>query len=74
MLSFDLNNDRMMTLSQTEHDKKVIVSKIASNGDVEEQKTIPAGQFVMLMNLYTHIMENNIQNDFINPYGKNKEV
>ena len=34
--------------------------------------TIPAGDMVMLVNLYKHIKENDIQNDFINPHGKNE--
>lgn len=32
---------------------------------------ISAGDFVMLLNFYKYVKDNNIQNDFINCYGKN---
>ena len=69
MLSFDVNNNRKVTVSQSVHDGNVTVT----HGN-ENTKTITAGNFVMLLNLYGYIMDNDIQNDFINPYGKNKEI
>lgn len=68
MLSFNVNNNNKLTVSQSVHDGNVIVTH--GNGNTE---IITAGDFVMLLNLYTYIKDNDIQNDFINPYGKNKE-
>lgn len=73
MLSFEINNGR-----------KMVVSQLHQNGDVEiwtgkdmqcdNNYDIPAGDFVMLLNYYRHIKDNNIQNDFINPHGASREV
>lgn len=68
MLSFNTNNNRKLTVSQSVHDGNVTVTR----GNVME--TITAGDFVMLLNLYSYIVDNDIQNDFINPYGKNAEA
>lgn len=67
MLSFNTNNNRKLTIAQSVHDGNVTVTR----GNVME--TITAGDFVMLLNLYSYIKDNDIQNDFINPHGKNTE-
>ena len=41
--------------------------------DTTDDIEISNGDMVMLVNLYQYIKRNDIQNDFINPYGKNKE-
>lgn len=77
-ITFAINNQRTLVLEQKEHDGPVSVFHLSPDG-VEEtdlvygRKLIPAAQAVMLNNLYWHIMENDIQNDFINYYGKNEE-
>lgn len=77
-ISFDINNGRKLVFEQAEHDGNVIVKHIKADGEVDTESVyaphrINVGQFVMLYNLYKHIMNNDIQNDFINPNGKNKE-
>lgn len=75
-LTYFVNNNGTMEITQDKPDGKVIVhtfydSKDSSDatGDIE----IPNGDMVMLVNLYQYIKSNDIQNDFINPYGKNRE-
>lgn len=68
MISFDVNNSGKITLEQNEHDKSVIVKH--GNGT---RDTISSWDFVMLLNLFFYIKQNDIQNDFINPHGKNRE-
>lgn len=75
-ITFDVNNGQQLVFEQDKHDGSVQVYRVRKeNGQYEhdEIKIIPNGQFVMLNNLYWHIMRNDIQNDFINPYGKNIE-
>jgi len=66
-LAYEVNNGGMLEIVQKDHDGTVIVSSAGradyfSNGDM-----------VMLMNWYRYVKDNDIQNDFINPYGKNRE-
>lgn len=70
---FNTNNNGILRLEQTAADGIVQVTR-EENGTAERIEKITAGDFVMLLNLYRHIKSNDIQNDFINPYGKNKEV
>lgn len=67
-MKFNVNNKRIMEVTQAKNDGEV---KISINGD--ELATISTGDFVMLINLYQYIKNNDIQNDFINPYGKNRD-
>ena len=71
-LIFDINNGQTMEWSQNEHDDTVHVS-IKYNDKKTLGYAIPAGDMVMLFNLYTYTKENDIQNDFINYHGKNKD-
>jgi hypothetical protein len=41
--------------------------------DLSKTEFIPNGDMVMLINLYRYIKDNDIQNEFINPNGKNHE-
>ncbi len=68
MITFNINNNRKLTIAQSVHDGNVTLTR----GNVME--TITAEDFVMLLNLYSYIKDNDIQNDFINPHGKNTEA
>ena len=69
---FHTNNHGFLNVEQTTTDADVKV-RTGTNNIVEHIEEISAGDFVMLINWYKHIKGNDIQNDFINPYGKNKE-
>ena len=71
-LSFKINNNGIMNIIQHEIDGKVIVKRLEKDKGYKTITTIPAGDMVMLVNLYKYIKENDIQNDFINPHGKNE--
>ena len=71
-LSFKTNNNGIMNMIQHEIDGKVTVKRLEKNNGYKQIVEIPAGDMVMLVNLYKYIKENDIQNDFINQYGKNK--
>ena len=66
LLEFNTNNGRTLYLHQYAPDGNVIVTG-ADNAYV-----IPNGDFVMLLNLYRYVKDGDIQNDFINPNGKNR--
>ena len=70
---FHTNNHGFLNVEQTTTDADVKV-RTGTNNIVEHIEEISAGDFVMLINWYKYIKGNDIQNDFINPYGKNKEV
>lgn len=53
----------------TEH----TVYRLEKNNGYKQIAEIPAGDMVMLINMYKHIKEHDIHNDFINPNGKNVE-
>ena len=69
-ISFDISNARQLVLIQDAHDGPIHFYKEDAHGVIEETGKIRATDFVMLINLYNHIMENDIKNDFINPNGK----
>lgn len=69
---FHTNNHGFLNVEQMTTDAPVKV-RTGTNHTVEHIEEISVGDFVMLINLYRYIKENDIQNDFINPYGKNKE-
>lgn len=74
-LSFKVNNNGLLNWVQNELDGTVHINKL--DADTKKYKhliDIPNGDMVMLFNLYQYIKRNDIQNDFINPYGKNKEA
>ena len=68
MISFDVNNGGKLTLEQENHDEKIMVKR-----DGIECYSVSPADMVMLLNLYRYTKANNIQNDFINPSGKNRE-
>ena len=67
-LSYNVNNGRTLEIVQEEHDGEVTVIHHDKSIDY-----IPAGDMVMLVNYYNYVKRYDIQNDFINPNGKNKE-
>lgn len=72
-ISFDINNQRQLVILQCNHDSGVIVTT-EYHGETETDRkpvNISAGDFVMLINLYQHIKENDIKNRFINYHGCN---
>ena len=71
-LSFKTNNAGILNMIQHEIDGKVIVKRLEKDKGYKTITIIPAGDMVMLVNMYKYIKENDIQNDFINPHGKNK--
>lgn len=70
---FHTNNHGFLNVEQMTTDAPVKV-RTGTNHTVEHIEEISAGDFVMLINLYKYIKDNDIQNDFINYHGKNKEV
>lgn len=73
-LIYFVNNNGTMEIKQDEPDGKVIVHTFHGSkdfSDTSDDIEIPSGDMVMLINLYQHIKSNDIQNGFINPYGKN---
>ncbi len=75
-LVYFVNNNGTMKISQDEPDGVVTVHTFHGFRDYSETRDdlkIPPGNMVMLMNYYKFVKENDIQNDFINPNGKNYE-
>lgn len=68
-ITYEVNNGNKLELIQRGHDGTVLIS----DNSISKVEFIPASDMVMLINFYRHIKENDIQNDFINPHGKNKE-
>lgn len=75
-LTYLVNNNGTMEISQKEIDGNATVHTFHGASDFSDTQNdiiIPAGDMVMLVNFYRYIKENDIQHDFINPSGKNKE-
>lgn len=71
-LIFEVNNGDTLFLTQVSKDGDTTLNRY--DGDRETyEATIPAGDMVMLLNFYRYVKRNDIQNDFINPYGKNTD-
>lgn len=67
---FNINNNGILKVQQDPANENVRIAE--ERGGVRiSAECITAGDFVMLINLYKHIKDNDIQNDFINPHGKN---
>ena len=71
-LSFKTNNNGLLNMIQHEVDGNIIVKRLEKGNGYKQIAEIPAGDMVMLVNMYKYIKENDIRNDFINQYGKNK--
>ncbi len=70
MIKFNINNGRAINLMQTKPDG--VVAVVTSNADLsaEDVYNISPGDFVMLLNYYRYIKDNDVQCDFINPGGR----
>lgn len=68
MITIPINNGREMEISQDKA-RELIVIETKENGLTDMRYGISEGDFVMLMNYYRYIKDNDIQCDFINPYG-----
>ena len=65
-ISFDVNNGGKLNICQAKHDGIISVNAGENKG-----YNIIAGDFVMLLNFYKYVKDNDMQNDFINYDGKN---
>ena len=75
MIEIEINNKRKMRINQTEADKirnGIALENIDSNGEVYRRDLISEDDFVMLMNYYRYVIDNDIQDDFINSNGLTK--
>ena len=76
-ISFDINNQRTMKLTQRQHGGKtlIVIEDQAGNHESmnDREAFIDPSDFVMLINWYRYIKRNDIQDDFINPNGKADE-
>lgn len=73
-LTYSTNNGGQLALVQRGHDGTVLIMN-SNRQNQKERKSdyISAGDMVMLINYYCYIVDNDIQNDFINPNGVNHE-
>lgn len=77
-ISFNVNNGGKMKLIQREHDGICLISTENEKGEnnnllSDKEAFISNGDMVMLLDYYIWVKRNDIQNDFINPDGKNYE-
>ena len=72
-LSFKTNNNGILNMIQHELDGKIVVKRLEKDKGYKTITSIPAGDMVMLFNMYKYVKENDILNAFINPNGKNIE-
>lgn len=71
-IELSVNNNQTLFLTQTSSDGDTILN--CYDGDrMTYECSIPAGDMVMLLNLYRYVKCYDIQNDFINPSGKNHD-
>lgn len=71
-IEIEVNNGQTLFLTQVSKDGDTILNRW--DGDkMEYERTIPAGDMVMILNLYRYVKDNDIYDSFINPKGKNKE-
>lgn len=76
MIKIDVNNGRQMEVFRggmvdtTGKVEECIQLAIRENEELKLDRIIPDGDFVMLMNYYRYVKDNNIQCDFINPNGQ----
>lgn len=68
-ISFDVNNGGKLEVCQTKHDGSISVSTGENKG-----YNISTADFVMLLNYYCYVKSNDIQNDFINYWGKERNL
>lgn len=71
-IELEVNNGQTLFLTQVSKDGDTILNRW--NGQtMRYERTIPAGDMVMLLNLYRYVKDNDIYDSFINPEGNNKD-
>lgn len=70
-LVFEVNNGRKLELVQREDNGTTLICSLDAP---DNEAYISAGDFVQLINLYRYCKRHDIQNDWINPNGKNTEA
>lgn len=70
-LVFEVNNGRKLELVQREDNGTTLICSLDAP---DNEAYINAGDFVQLINLYRYYKRYDIQNDWINPNGKNTGV
>lgn len=71
-IEIEVNNGQTLFLTQVSKDGDTILNRW--DGDkMEYDRTIPAGDMVMILNLYRYVKDNDIYDSFINPKGNKKE-
>ena len=68
---FYTNNNGILDVHQYSADGPVFVRHCRKEDF--SKRVINAGDFIMLINLYEYVIENDIHNSFINPNGERKE-
>jgi hypothetical protein len=71
-IELEVNNGQTLFLSQVSKDGDTILDRWDGT-KMEYERSIPAGDMVMLLNLYRYVKDNDIYDSFINPEGNNKE-
>jgi hypothetical protein len=71
-IELEVNNGQTLFLTQVRKDGDTILDRWDGQ-TMRYERTIPAGDMVMLLNLYRYVKDNDIYDSFINPEGKNKE-
>ena len=75
-IDIEVNNNRIMRITQTESDKVrncIELKTLDEKGNVDRNDLISEGDFVMLMNYYSFVKDNDIYDEFININGTNKK-
>lgn len=75
-IDIEVNNNRIMRITQTESDKVrngIGLKTLDEKGNVDRNDLISEGDFVMLMNYYSFVKDNDIYDEFINITGINKK-
>lgn len=74
MIEIEINNGGILKVSQTQADKLrcgIGIESIDSDENIARRDLIDEGDFVMLINYYRYIKDNDIKDDFINRNGLN---
>ena len=74
-LTFEVNNGQTLVLDQYDDGERVFIwTKGANDFTIGKTHIVQPETMVMLINYYRYIKDNDIQQDWINPNGKNKEA
>lgn len=72
MIKIEVNNKRQLQITQDHDTRKctgISIDTVSSKGKIEDNTNISNGDFVMLINYYKYIKDNNFHCDFINTKG-----